>query len=75
MNMPSLLSNVNWVHQVMDVVEHSLIDERVEVRSKASEVLGGLLHCAFVDKERSDILLVSGFKNYAQAFYTNWVHF
>ena len=60
-NMPSLLSNLNWVHQVMDVVEHSLIDERVEVRSKASEVLGGLLHCAFVDKERSEILLVSGF--------------
>jgi len=60
-NMPSLLSNLNWVHQVMDVVEHSLIDERVEVRSKASEVLGGLLHCAFVDKGRSEILLVSGF--------------
>jgi len=58
-NMPSLLSNLNWVHQVMDVVEHSLIDERVEVRSKASEVLGGLLHCAFVDKERSEILLKS----------------
>ena len=62
-NMPSLLSNPNWVHQVMDVVENSLIDERVEVRSKASVVLGGLVHCAFVDKERSDILLVSaGFK-------------
>ena len=57
--MPSLLSNVTWVHQVMDVVEQALIDERVEVRSKASQVLGGLLHCAFVDKERQDTLLVS----------------
>ena len=56
--MPSLLSNVTWVHQVMDVVENSLIDERVEVRSKAAEVLSGLLHCAFVDKPRHDSLLV-----------------
>ena len=43
----------------MDVVERGLIDERVEVRSKAGQVLGGLLHCAFVDKERQDSLLVS----------------
>ena len=57
--MPSLLSDVTWVHQVMDVVERGLIDERVEVRSKAGQVLGGLLHCAFVDKERQDSLLVS----------------
>ena len=56
--MPSLLSNVTWVHQVMDVVENSLIDERVEVRSKAAQVLSGLLHCAFVDKPRHDSLLV-----------------
>ena len=58
-NMPNLLSNVKWVHEVMDVVEQGLIDERVEVRSKASEVLGGLLHCVFVDKERQNTLLVS----------------
>merc|ERR1719266_1770411 len=57
LNMPSLLSNVTWVHQVMDVVENSLIDERVEVRSKAGQVLSGLLHCAFVDKPRHDSLL------------------
>jgi proteasome activator subunit 4 len=36
-----------------------MASKHVEVRSKASEVLGGLLHCAFVDKERSDILLKS----------------
>merc|ERR1719273_1622964 len=59
LNMPSLLSDVTWVHQVMDVVERGLIDERVEVRSKAGQVLGGLLHCAFVDKERQDSLLKS----------------
>ena len=57
--MPSLLSTVAWVHQVMDVVENALIDERVEVRSKAGQVLSGLLHCAFVDKERQQSLLVS----------------
>lgn len=56
--MPSLLSDVSWVHQVMDVVETALIDERVEVRSKAGQVLSGLLHCAFVDKARQDSLLV-----------------
>jgi hypothetical protein len=59
LNMPSLLSNVTWVDQVMDVVENCLIDERVEVRSKAGQVLSGLLHCAFVDKPRHDSLLVS----------------
>ena len=59
LNMPSLLSNVTWVDQVMDVVENSLMDERVEVRSKAGQVLSGLLHCAFVDKPRHDSLLVS----------------
>lgn len=57
LNMPSLLSNVTWVDQVMDVVENSLMDERVEVRSKAGQVLSGLLHCAFVDKPRHDSLL------------------
>jgi len=62
LNMPSLLSNVTWVHQVMDVVENSLIDERVEVRSKAAQVLSGLLHCAFVDKPRHDSLLKSFYK-------------
>merc|ERR1719238_1535494 len=59
LNMPSLLSNVTWVDQVMDVVENSLMDERVEVRSKAGQVLSGLLHCAFVDKPRHDSLLKS----------------
>jgi len=59
LNMPSLLSDVTWVHQVMDVVENGLIDERVEVRSKAGQVLSGLLHCAFVDKARQDSLLKS----------------
>ena len=43
----------------MDVVETALIDERVEVRSKAGQVLSGLLHCAFVDKARQDSLLVT----------------
>ena len=35
-NMPSLLSNVTWVDQVMDVVENSLMDEHVEVQTKAT---------------------------------------
>jgi hypothetical protein len=58
LNMPCLLSNRTWTHQVMDVVENCLVDERVEVRTKAGQVLSGLVHCAFVGKERQDGLLV-----------------
>jgi len=59
LNMPSFLSSGSWVDQVMDVVENCLKDERVEVRSKAGQVLGGLLHCNFVSQERQDSLLKS----------------
>ncbi len=58
MNMPTIMSRPEWVDQVMDVVEGCLQDERVEVRTKAGQVLGGLLHCAFVNQERRDALLV-----------------
>ena len=61
MNMPTILSNATWVEQIMSVVENCLKDERVEVRVKAGQVLGGLLHCSFVSKDRQDALLVSLF--------------
>lgn len=57
--MPIFSSNPDWVGRVVAVVKTSLKDERVEVREKASDVLSGLLHCAFIEKEEQSQLLVS----------------
>ena len=51
-NMSILLSKDEWVETVQETVLRLLEDERLEVREKAGQVLGGLLHCAFIpDKE------------------------
>lgn len=56
-NMGIIISNVSWVDSVKNIVLRLLEDERLEVREKASQVLGGLLHCTFIeDREK---LLVS----------------
>jgi len=56
-NMPSILSKDQWPRQVVELVQKGLKDNSVEVREKSSQVLSGLLHCAFIDEEvRSDIL-------------------
>jgi len=56
-NMGIILSNVSWIHCVKNIVLCLLEDDRLEVREKASQVLGGLLHCTFItDQEK---LLVS----------------
>jgi len=56
-NMGIILSNVLWINCVKDIVLRLLEDDRLEVREKASQVLGGLLHCTFImDQEK---LLVS----------------
>lgn len=47
-NMGIILSNVLWINCVKNIVLHLLEDERLEVREKASLVLGGLLHCTFI---------------------------
>lgn len=47
-NMPIVLSDEIWVQQVQTIVLRLLEDAVLEVREKAAQVLGGLLHCAFL---------------------------
>lgn len=56
-NMGIILSNASWVDCVKNIVLRLLDDERLEVREKASQVLGGLLHCMFITDHET--LLVS----------------
>ena len=60
-NMPTILSNPEWVSRVMSVVVASGIEseERVEVRVKAGAVLSGLLHCQFVGEDKRKELMES----------------
>ena len=58
-NMPSVLSKDEWPALVVNIVEKGLIDDSVEVRVKAGQVLAGLLHCAFINKEARENILVS----------------
>ncbi|XP_012226473.1 proteasome activator complex subunit 4B-like [Linepithema humile] len=52
-NMGIILSNLSWIECVKSIVLRLLEDDRLEVREKASQVLGGLLHCTFiVDQEK-----------------------
>ena len=56
--MPSIISKDQWPRQVVELVQKGLKDNSVEVREKSSQVLSGLLHCAFIDEDvRSDILV------------------
>lgn len=48
-NMAIVLSQEAWVHKVLDIVLRLLEDDWLEVREKASQVLGGLLHCDFIE--------------------------
>ena len=57
--MPSVLSKDEWPAMVVNIVEKGLIDDSVEVRVKAAQVLAGLLHCAFINKEGRENILVS----------------
>lgn len=47
-NMPIVLSNDTWVARVQTIVLRLLEDTVLEVREKAAQVLGGLLHCSFL---------------------------
>lgn len=47
-NMPIVLSHDDWVQQVQNIVLRLLEDSVLEVREKAGQVLGGLLHCSFL---------------------------
>ena len=56
--MPSIISKDQWPRQVVELVQKGLKDNSVEVREKSSQVLSGLLHCAFIGEGvRSDILV------------------
>lgn len=47
-NMPIMLSQKTWVDQIQLIVLRLLEDNMLEVRVKAAEVLGGLIHCSFL---------------------------
>lgn len=47
-NMPIVLSQDSWVDRIQSLVLRLLEDNTLEVRVKAAEVLGGLIHCAFL---------------------------
>lgn len=47
-NMPIVLSHEEWVQKVQSIVLRLLEDSTLEVRIKAAQVLGGLLHCSFL---------------------------
>ena len=72
-NMPTILSNAEWVSRVMSIVVASGIEseERVEVRVKAGAVLSGLLHCQFVGEDKRRELMVSKY-NQLQKMFIQW---
>ncbi|KAJ6635616.1 Proteasome activator complex subunit 4, partial [Pseudolycoriella hygida] len=47
-NMSIVLSRDEWVAEVQTIVLRLLEDSVLEVREKAAQVLGGLLHCSFL---------------------------
>lgn len=47
-NLLIVLSAPEWVEKVQSIVLRLLEDNILEVREKAAQVLGGLLHCAFL---------------------------
>ncbi|XP_059622095.1 proteasome activator complex subunit 4-like [Phlebotomus argentipes] len=47
-NMSIVLSRLEWVDAVQEIVLRLLEDTVLEVREKAAQVLGGLLHCSFL---------------------------
>lgn len=57
-NMPIILSEAQWVERVQEIVLRLLEDAVVEVREKASEVLGGLLHTQFIPSPDSVLKLL-----------------
>ncbi|XP_049279412.1 proteasome activator complex subunit 4B-like isoform X1 [Anopheles funestus] len=47
-NMTIILSRPEWKAKVQEIVLRLLGDSVIEVREKAAEVLGGLVHCSFL---------------------------
>lgn len=47
-NMAIVMAQPDWVHRVQQIVLRLMEDPVLEVRSKAAQVLCGLLHCSFL---------------------------
>ena len=56
-NFASFKSDSMAENRVTDIVKRLIKDERVEVREKASKVLGGLIHCSFISLDSSKKLM------------------
>lgn len=56
-NFASFKSDLKAEERVTQIVQRHLKDERLEVREKASKVLGGLIHCRFISQSTADQLL------------------
>ena len=56
-NFASFKSDPSAEKRIVAVVLSLIKDERVEVREKASKVLGGIIHCCFISEESSGQLL------------------
>ncbi|KAK6639500.1 hypothetical protein RUM43_007773 [Polyplax serrata] len=62
-NMSLVLSIPEWANESTQIVLNLLEDKRVEVREKAAEVLGGLIHCDFISNTN---VLLQSFKKKAK---------
>ncbi|XP_058809543.1 proteasome activator complex subunit 4-like isoform X2 [Phymastichus coffea] len=62
-NMSILLSDRDWIKDIEKIVLKLLEDERLEVRQKAGQLLGGLLHCTILPDQE---LLLEEFKKKAK---------
>ena len=58
-NMMQIVPNAELAEQIVKLAESALSNEKVEVRTKAEEVLAGFIHSQFVGKEKTKKLLVS----------------
>lgn len=47
-NMSIVMSRIEWIDKVKEIVLRLLEDTSIEVREKAAQALGGLIHCSFL---------------------------
>ena len=62
-NLFNIIHLSGGVDQVTSMVLLLLTNERLEVREKAAQVLGGLVHCDFLHQRKCDTLLAQFRKN------------
>ena len=59
-----VISDEKRVEEIVELINNCLLEERIEVRIKAEQVLGGILHCQFIQQANRDKLLVTNFLFY-----------